>query len=171
MERVELVRVVDNIVAGLALRIAEAELSIEVTRDAGDAYVRGDPMRLGVVVSNLLTNAIKYTPPGGRISVAIRRTDANLELVVGDTGSGVPADLRERVFEKFFRVAHVRPGDANAPAGAGIGLYVCRQIVEAHGGTIRCEDVAAGARFVASIPEAPLVDADAGDPVRAERRI
>ncbi|NVB80719.1 MAG: HAMP domain-containing protein [Kofleriaceae bacterium] len=168
MERVELTRVVDEVVTALQLRAADSELSIDVIRNATDAYVRGDPMRLGVVVSNLMTNAIKYTPSGGRITIALSRAGGNVDLVVSDTGPGVPADLRERVFEKFFRVAHVRPGDGNEPAGAGIGLYVCRQIVEAHGGTIRCEDVAAGARFIVSLPEDAAAEPD--DVVRADRR-
>jgi NtrC-family two-component system sensor histidine kinase KinB len=159
MERVELARVVDEVVTSLQPRAAESELAIDVTTT--DAYVRGDPTRLGVVVSNLLTNAIKYTPSGGRVTVVLSRASGDVELAVTDTGPGVPADLRERVFEKFFRVAHVRPGDGTEPAGAGIGLYVCRQIVEAHGGAIRCEDVAAGARFVVTIPEhAAEPDAD-----------
>jgi NtrC-family two-component system sensor histidine kinase KinB len=166
MERVELARVVDEVVTSLQPRAAESELAIDATTT--DAYVRGDPMRLGVVVSNLLTNAIKYTPSGGRVTVELTRAGRNVGLVVTDTGPGVPPDLRERVFEKFFRVAHVRPGDGNEPAGAGIGLYVCRQIVEAHGGTIRCEDVAAGARFVVAIPEDAADEVD--EAVRAERR-
>ncbi len=158
MERVDLHRIIDDVLLTLAPRLAEAELSVEVIRAAGDACVRGDPLRLGVVISNLLTNAIKYasepsgepgSEPNGKITIHVARTD-RVEITVTDTGPGVPLDLRERVFEKFFRVAHVRSDlgtDLGTPSGAGIGLYVCRQIIEAHGGEIRCD----GARFTITL--------------------
>jgi NtrC-family two-component system sensor histidine kinase KinB len=166
-ERVDLGRIIDDVVAALAPRISQAELSVEVLRDSADACVRGDPLRLGVVISNLLTNALKYASEprgepvplgcaasGGAITIRISRTD-RVEVEVSDTGPGVPPDLRERVFEKFFRVAHVQP-DLGTPSGAGIGLYVCRQIIEAHGGEIRCD----GSRFVIRL------DPDDQDPAR-----
>jgi len=62
-----------------------------------------------------------------------------LHLAVTDTGPGIPAEFRERVFEKFFRVEQHRGSDLNGTRGAGIGLYLCRQIIEAHGGSIWCE--------------------------------
>src|SRR5258705_7143197 len=147
MERVDLYRVIDEVMASLAPRFTEAEIGVALARETGDACVRGDPLRLGVVVSNLLTNAIKYTPPGGSIAIAVApRALTRVEVRVVDTGAGVPPDLRQRVFEKFFRVAHVRP-DTDDTTGAGIGLYVCRQIIEAHGGDITCDPAANGAVF------------------------
>jgi len=62
-----------------------------------------------------------------------------LHIAVTDTGPGIPAEFRERVFEKFFRVEQHRGSDLNGTRGAGIGLYLCRQIIEAHGGSIWCE--------------------------------
>jgi NtrC-family two-component system sensor histidine kinase KinB len=72
---------------------------------------------------------------------------------VTDTGPGIPTEFRERVFEKFFRVEHHRANGANGARGAGIGLYLCRQIVEAHGGKIWCEpgDNDRGARIAFSL--------------------
>jgi NtrC-family two-component system sensor histidine kinase KinB len=71
-------------------------------------------------------------------------------MVVTDTGPGIPPELHERVFEKFFRVEHQREGGQEGVRGAGIGLYLCRQIIEAHGGMIRCEagDSGRGTRMV-----------------------
>lgn len=152
MERIDLHRVVDEVVALFQPRFAEAELSLEVVRkDNGEAFVRGDALRLGIVLSNLLTNAIKYTPAGGRVTVETSRTGEELELAVADTGMGIPDDLRDRVFEKFFRVEHVRPRE-RAPNGAGVGLYICRQIIEAHGGEIRAEAVPVGSRLAFRLP-------------------
>jgi NtrC-family two-component system sensor histidine kinase KinB len=78
-----------------------------------------------------------------------------VQIAVSDTGPGVPAEFRERVFEKFFRVEHQRPDGRGSVRGAGIGLYLCRQIVEAHGGTITCEagDGGCGTRIAIILPE------------------
>ena len=73
-------------------------------------------------------------------------------IEVTDTGSGVPSEFRERIFERFFRVEHARGGEISL-AGVGIGLYIARQVIEAHGGQIRCEEsTGRGARFVLTIP-------------------
>ena len=82
------------------------------------------------------------------------------QVAVTDEGPGVPAEFRERVFEKFFRVEHHRPGGRNGVRGTGIGLYLCREIVRAHGGAVRCEpgDGGAGTRVAFLLPaEAPAV--------------
>jgi NtrC-family two-component system sensor histidine kinase KinB len=68
-----------------------------------------------------------------------REDEHLLQIAVTDTGPGIPSEFRERVFEKFFRVEHHRVNGTNGARGAGIGLYLCRQIVEAHQGTIWCE--------------------------------
>ncbi len=146
MERIDLHRLVDEVVGMFAPRFSDAELGLEVVRGGSAAIVRGDPLRLAIVLSNLLTNAIKYTPAGGCVTVEMSRLPEEIQVTVSDTGSGIPDDLRDRVFEKFFRVEHVRPTE-RAPDGAGIGLYICRQIVEAHGGQIECESVPAGSRL------------------------
>ena len=146
MERIDLHRLVDEVVGMFAPRFAEAEIALEVVRGPSEAIVKGDPLRLAIVLSNLLTNAIKYTPAGGTVTVEMSRLPDDVQVTVTDTGPGIPVDLHDRVFEKFFRVEHVRP-NVQAPNGAGVGLYICRQIVEAHGGEIHCEPVPAGSRL------------------------
>jgi NtrC-family two-component system sensor histidine kinase KinB len=145
-ERVEVEAVVGQAVRAVRPRFEDAEVSLEVVRDAPGAAVCGDAARLRIVLANLLDNALKYTPRGGAVAVRLvalpsAAPDGKPVVQVGvtDTGPGIPAEFRERVFEKFFRVEDQRAGTQQGVRGAGIGLYLCRQIVEAHGGTIRCE--------------------------------
>ena len=112
-----------------------------------------DSDRMGEVLANLLENALRYTPGGGRVEVrATRRSDA-VELSVADTGEGIEHEHLERVFERFYRVD---PARTRARGGSGIGLTIARAIVEAHDGAIRAESEGPGegARFVISLPAA-----------------
>jgi signal transduction histidine kinase len=110
-----------------------------------------DPDRLGEVLANLLENALRHTPPGGRVGLeAVRRGD-RIELSVSDDGDGIPAEHLDRIFERFYRVDRSR---SRAEGGSGIGLAIARAIVGAHGGTIHAESdgEGRGARFVISLP-------------------
>lgn len=124
--------------------------------------VRVDARAVAEVIYTLLDNAAKYSPAGTRIRLAAARAeDSTVELTVEDQGQGIPVELRERVFDKFFRA--MREGEAGAkslPAGTGMGLAIARGIVEAHGGRIWIEDGAdrCGTRVVVKLPigdEAP----------------
>lgn len=141
-----------------AIRGACEEAGISQTIGAATGLplaVRGDGARLQVVIVNLLANAMKYTPAAGGIALRAEAAAESVSVVVEDTGPGVPTEFRERIFEKFFRVEHHREGDAGV-RGSGIGLYIAREIVEAHGGTLRYEErPGGGARFVMKLPGAP----------------
>ena len=107
--------------------------------------IRGDQRRLRIVFDNLLSNALKYTPSGGTISVTAAMPADGARAIVGgvtirvtDTGPGVPTAFRARIFDKFFRLEHQLLDDRRHPRGAGIGLYMSRQIVELHGGRVLC---------------------------------
>ena len=106
--------------------------------DLGDAPCPAliDPDRIEQVIENLLSNAIKYTPDGGKIHITLASKDDGLLLGVRDQGIGLPAHTLERIFEPFGRApnALVR----NIP-GLGLGLYICRQIAEQHGGRLWAE--------------------------------
>ncbi len=117
-----------------------------------------DPQRMGEVLANLLDNALRHTPAGGRVVVAAARRGREVELSVSDTGVGIPAEHLPRVFERFYRVD---PARSRATGGSGIGLTIAKAIVEAHGGTIRAESEGPGrgARFVVTLPvAAPVAD-------------
>jgi light-regulated signal transduction histidine kinase (bacteriophytochrome) len=129
-----------------ALPLAEAK-RIAFTVDLIDSpRLEADPERIFQVLSNLLGNAIKFTPEGGAIAVrAVRRGDELLITVV-DTGPGIAADHLPHVFERYWKA---RPA---SQAGAGLGLYIARGIVEAHGGRIWAESSVDGARLIFTLP-------------------
>jgi len=95
--------------------------------------IHGDPDRLGQVMDNLLSNALKFTPDGGEVGLRLFALDGTAELEVWDTGIGIPADEQPRLFERFFRASSAT--DAAVP-GVGLGLSITRAIVESHGGRL-----------------------------------
>ena len=146
--------------AAVAPACEQARLALDViVAPELPASIAGDRARLAMVISNLLSNAIKYTPADGRITVRVAEGAAGTVVIdISDSGSGIPPEYRERVFERFFRVEHERES-AFASKGAGIGLYIARQVIEAHGGTIECTaSELGGARFVATLPIEGVAD-------------
>jgi signal transduction histidine kinase len=124
------------------------DLRLELLPSLGT--VVADPERIDLAFANLVGNAVKYTPAGGRIAISAERRDGVIRYAVTDNGPGVPPELRQAIFEKFFR----RPG-ATAP-GAGLGLFIAKEIVDAHGGKIGVEgEPGAGSRFWFELPAAP----------------
>lgn len=111
----------------------------------GEPIVAGDFLKLHRVLDNLLDNAIKHSPPKGTITIEVGAHGEEAWVAVTDEGRGVPVADRARVFDRFVRLG----GDEGA--GAGIGLYIVKGLVDAHGGTVKIED-AEGARFVVRLP-------------------
>ena len=109
-----------------------------------------DPTRIAQLLGNLLSNAVKFTPDGGRVEVRIWREGDQAVLAVADTGAGVPAADRERIFERFFRTA---AATRQAVQGTGLGLTITKAIVEAHHGTIAVDsDEHRGSTFTVRLP-------------------
>jgi NtrC-family two-component system sensor histidine kinase KinB len=158
---VDVAAVLAQVLRSLQPRFQDAQVRVEVVRATPSSVVQADAARLGMVLANLLTNALKYSPPGGTVTVRLASGQnaqpdrpATLQITVTDAGPGIPPEYRERVFEKFFRVEHHQEHDRNPVRGTGIGLYLCREIIKAHGGTIRCEagDGGIGTRVAISLP-------------------
>jgi PAS domain S-box-containing protein len=147
-----------------ALRLEAERKSIElvVDLDAIDAFV-GDAGRLQQVCWNLLVNAIKFTPPRGRIEVRLRDLGGYAELTVCDTGEGIPAPFLPHIFERF-RQADARMSRAHG--GLGLGLALARDLVALHGGTIRAESPGEGqgALFTVTLPRQALPGPEAPPP-------
>jgi signal transduction histidine kinase len=134
--------------ADLYREVAE-EKKITVTLDQPEpAEISADAIRLGQAINNLLDNALKYTPAGGRVALTVRTEPGVVSLTITDNGPGVPAAEREAVFRRLYR------GDASrSQRGLGLGLSLVKAIVEAHGGTIALDEApGGGARFMVRLP-------------------
>jgi two-component system, OmpR family, sensor kinase len=115
--------------------------------------IRADEALLRRMILNLLDNAIKYTPMGGRVTVTCERSGNEYALSVTDTGPGIPEDLQQRVFERFFRADKARTRTENDGGGAGLGLSIARWIAEAHQGRlILARSDSSGSTFTALLP-------------------
>lgn len=120
--------------------------------------VAGDPARLRQLVTNLLENAIRFTNPGGSVTVAIERVGDRVRLRVADTGIGIPADHLPFIFDRFYQA-----DPARSSSGCGLGLSICRWIVDAHGGSIETASrLGQGTEFTVTLPLSPA------QPVAAE---
>ena len=144
-------------VAGLVARVvAAAQLQAQrhalVVHASGRPVARVDPLRVEQVLSNLLDNALKFSPDGGQIDVQVAAPDkGTVRLAVRDRGLGIPPERRARIFEQFYQ-AH---GEDHR-SGLGLGLHICRQLVELHGGRIWAEFPSdGGTRFVVTLPTGP----------------
>jgi signal transduction histidine kinase len=128
--------------------VEDKELDLTLDAPADTPTITGDRVRLRQVIANLIDNAVKYTPRGGRITVTVRPAPAGVEVSVLDTGPGIPSADLDRIWERLYR------GDASrSQRGLGIGLSLVRAIVEAHGGHAAVESVSGqGARFVVWLP-------------------
>src|SRR5581483_398172 len=169
-ERVSMAAVVAEALRDARTHCEDAGITLRSMVDPDLPLVRLDPARVGVVLTNVLSNAIKYRPDGGYVTVTVTRMGAagegsTIRVAVSDTGRGVPEELRDRIFEKFFRVEH-QTADDDGVRGSGIGLYLAREVVEAHGGTIRCEtgDGGRGTRILFELPIAGPSEASSAGP-------
>ena len=136
-------------------REVEVELVVEGASEAdlpaGAAYtIVADEESLRQAVSNLVGNAIAYSEAGGRVQLRVSRTHHVVELEVSDTGSGIPAESLERIFERFYRVDAAR---SRALGGTGIGLSIVKHVAQAHGGSVEVRsELGVGSTFVLRLP-------------------
>ena len=137
---VDLTELADQAVEAAKPAAAARRIDLHTQHD-GATLVPGDRTRLAQLLDNLVSNALKFTPADGLVTVAVERRDGVALVEVSDTGTGIPAADRDRVFEPFFRS---RNAIRQAAPGTGLGLTIAHAIVEAHGGTIEVKDGAGG---------------------------
>jgi two-component system sensor histidine kinase KdpD len=140
---------VDELIGSARARLAKALGNREVTVHVAPEvpFLQVDPLLFEQVLFNLLDNAAKYTPAGTPFELDVSRTESGARIAVSDRGPGVRPEEAERLFDKFFR------GAQQGVAGAGLGLAICRGIVEAHGGRIHAEErQGGGASFIIDLP-------------------
>jgi signal transduction histidine kinase len=124
---------------------------------AEQIIILADPMRLDQILSNLLSNALRYTPEGGAVLVQVMKQRSQAVVSVSDSGPGIPEEALDRVFERFYRADRARSREAG---GTGLGLAIARKLAEEHGGTLRAANLpTGGAQFIL---ELPLQSAESG---------
>ena len=146
-----LVPVIQGAVEAVRPAATARDIRLRTTIDSDAGLVQGDPSRLQQVVWNLLTNAIKFTPAGGRVHVRLERGDAAAIVTVSDSGPGIPPEFLPHAFERF------RQADASATraqGGLGLGLDIVRHLIELHGGTVKVESPGemGGATLIVTLP-------------------
>lgn len=136
----------------MAALAERAGVSLEVAADDDLPHVAADLDRIGQVLANLVHNAVKFTPPGGRVWLTAARRAERVEIAVHDTGAGIDAADIDRIFERFYKSDRSR-----ATGGTGLGLAIAKHIVQAHGGEIRAssEGPGRGATFTFTLPAVP----------------
>jgi two-component system, OmpR family, phosphate regulon sensor histidine kinase PhoR len=147
---VDLLSVVNEVADSLKLQFEKNKAALTVTGQLG-ATIQGDRLHLLSVVFNLLDNALKYGKENLLVTAAVASTDKQVVLTVTDNGIGIPAEYKDKVFEKFFRVPH---GDTHNAKGYGLGLSYVAQVVEKHDGTIEIKsDPGKGSTFIITLPK------------------
>jgi PAS domain S-box-containing protein len=170
---VALSEVVQSAIEACRPGVAEAGHDLQVIIPPEPIYLEADPNRLAQVLSNLLNNASKYTPPGGRIRVAATCEAGKVSIVVEDNGVGIPPVMQQQIFDMF---AQIDRSIERGYTGLGIGLTLVKSLVELHGGTIEVfsEGTDCGSRFTVTIPmgtaEVQSVASIESDSVVSDRR-
>jgi two-component system, OmpR family, phosphate regulon sensor histidine kinase PhoR len=134
------------------LRQQARDVGVDVGVETSPVTVRGSSKDLALLVRNLLDNAVRYTPAGGRVTIGLAEDDGRVRLTVEDTGIGIPTRDLPRIFERFYRVDRARSRETG---GTGLGLSIARHVVEQHGGRIQARSqLGQGSSFIVTLPGA-----------------
>ncbi len=151
VQLVNLASVIEAAVDAARPTAAAKSIRFQMLIDPQAGPVSGDTDRLQQIVWNLLTNAVKFTPKGGRVQVRLERINSHIEIIVSDTGKGIDAEFLPHVFDRFRQADGTT---TRAHGGLGLGLSIVRQLVELHGGTVNVESAGEGqgATFIVQLP-------------------
>lgn len=145
-EKVDLNALARHVVSDLTPAAQDKGIDLGTAGAGAEAWVRGDPEALRILLNNLVENAIRYTAPGGRVTAGARRSGDIVALTVEDSGPGIPPDEIDRVFDRFHRV----PG--TGVSGSGLGLAIVRQVAERHGATVNLQNLQGGLLATVEFP-------------------
>lgn len=150
LKEIDLSTCAETIVNSFSLSAQIRKIKLETKSAPDRRLVMANETAIQHVLTNLIDNAIKFTPNGGTISVSVRNVDAErVEIEVNDTGKGIAREDLPRIFQRFFQSESGR----KQYTGTGLGLYLCKQIIMAHGGDIRCDsEIGVGTSFHISLP-------------------
>ena len=164
-ERVDLRQVVDAALEASGPLIEQMGHVLSVSVPSEPAFLNADPVRFAQIISNLLNNAAKYTPPGGGIALKAEHRGDEVEISVADNGIGIPGESLESIFQMFTQIGGQ---SSNTQGGLGIGLSLAKGLVTLHGGTIEAysEGLGRGSEFRVRVPTRLTPDADPPTPVR-----
>ena len=145
-------RLVNEVASVFQYETSRKNISLDVDIDSPLPAIEVDPGRMTQVLTNILDNATRHTPEGGRILLHARQVENQVELSVQDSGPGVPAEVLERIFERFYRTDSSRQRDGDI-GGSGLGLAIAKSIVQAHGGQLLAKsEPGQGLKIVISLP-------------------
>ncbi len=141
---------ITNIIEDLRPVATAKNLEIIVENPGEEGWVRGDQEKLEQVIRNLLENAIKFTHPGGHVTITLQKDQRAFKVSIRDTGIGIPSEEHERIFDRFYRIEQ---DCATAAKGTGLGLFIAKTLVELHGGRIWVtSEVGKGSEFSFTLP-------------------
>lgn len=146
----DFVALANSVISEVQPQIKEKKLNFNFAYDKNLPLIDADPKLIRIIIQNFLTNAIKYTPAGGRVSVKLAKQGSNVEISVADTGYGIPEAAKPKIFEKLYRAGNVREKETE---GTGLGLYIVKNIVDEAKGKVWFESAEnKGSTFHVSLP-------------------
>ncbi len=152
IERLDLRDILERTVELMSISAEEKNIIIATQVDTDQPFVSGDRNAIEAVFVNLMSNAVKYTPGGGRVTVTVYKSGEDVRIKVSDTGIGIAEEDLQRIFDKFYRI---RSETTKNIAGSGLGLSIVKRVVDLHKGTIHVESVEdKGTTFIVSLPAA-----------------
>ena len=159
LEEINFGKIAEQCVSGIQMLASKKNVEVKCLISKGfPDQVTADPNRIEQVLINLLSNAVKFTPEKGQITVSLDMEGSNVQCTVTDTGTGMPKNALEKIFNKFEQIHNT---ESRQKGGTGLGLAVVKTIIEAHQGKIRCEsEIGKGSRFIFTIPKSLKSKAD-----------
>jgi PAS domain S-box-containing protein len=148
--KIDLVQTLSSITAEQVIKLKDKKQSINIKTKVKNLYCQVDERRLRMALDNIIDNASKYTPDGGKVTVSLSRSENRIGIEIADNGIGIAKKDIPKIFKKFSRIEHA---DAAAQSGTGLGLYLAKKIIDLHGGKIKIESVLGkGTKFIITLP-------------------